>query len=168
MNILAFIVAAFVPNLIGFIWYNPKVLGNIWQKEVNLTFSPEDAAPKRMHKVMLISLVLCFLLAFSIYPSVIHQSGVMSLFQKHAAPDFPKAEDITILYKGTEIAWGGLHRSFGHGMMHGFLLSLGTILAPFAITAMYEKRSFKYVMITYGYWAISMMIMGGILCAWIK
>jgi len=37
INFLAVLVTALVPMAIGFIWYNPKVLGTVWQKETGLT-----------------------------------------------------------------------------------------------------------------------------------
>lgn len=37
MEYLWNVVAAIVPMVIGFIWYNPKVFGKIWQKDVGLT-----------------------------------------------------------------------------------------------------------------------------------
>jgi hypothetical protein len=37
INRLGQLVAALVPMLIGFIWYNPKVLGNVWMKAADMT-----------------------------------------------------------------------------------------------------------------------------------
>ena len=32
------------------------------------------------------------------------------------------------------------------------------------VNALYERRSFKYVLISGGYWIVSFMIIGGIIC----
>lgn len=32
--------------------------------------------------------------------------------------------------------------------------------------ALYERRSFKYTLVTGGFWIVCCMIMGGIICAW--
>lgn len=37
MEYLWNVVAAIVPMVIGFIWYNPKVFGKAWQKDMGLT-----------------------------------------------------------------------------------------------------------------------------------
>ena len=37
INFLAVLVAALVPMVLGFIWYNPKVMGTAWMKETGLT-----------------------------------------------------------------------------------------------------------------------------------
>ena len=35
---LSVIVGAFVPMVMGFIWYNPKVFGNAWMKSLGITY----------------------------------------------------------------------------------------------------------------------------------
>lgn len=40
------------------------------------------------------------------------------------------------------------------------------ILPAFAINALYEMKSAKYVLVNAGYFVVSLTIMGGILCAW--
>ena len=37
INFIAVLIAAVVPMVMGFIWYNPKVFGTIWMKETVLT-----------------------------------------------------------------------------------------------------------------------------------
>ena len=37
INFLALLLAALSTLVVGFIWYNPKVFGNIWMKEAGLT-----------------------------------------------------------------------------------------------------------------------------------
>lgn len=37
INWMAILVAAFIPTVIGFIWYNPKVLGNAWMQAAGMT-----------------------------------------------------------------------------------------------------------------------------------
>ena len=36
INFIIVIIAALVPTIMGFIWYNPKVLGTAWMKAANL------------------------------------------------------------------------------------------------------------------------------------
>jgi hypothetical protein len=44
------------------------------------------------------------------------------------------------------------------------MTGLFLILPVTGVGALYERRSFKYVLVSGGYWVISMMIMGGIIC----
>ena len=37
INFLALIVASLSTLVVGFIWYNPKVFGTIWMKEIGMT-----------------------------------------------------------------------------------------------------------------------------------
>ena len=63
VNFLAVLVAALVPMLVGFIWYNPKVLGNAWMQACGLT--EEKMKGANMAVVFGVSLILSFLLSFS-------------------------------------------------------------------------------------------------------
>jgi len=37
MNVYAILVAAIVPMVLGFIWYNPILFGNVWMRESGIT-----------------------------------------------------------------------------------------------------------------------------------
>ena len=36
-NFLAILVAAIAPLVLGFLWYNPKLFGNVWMREAEMT-----------------------------------------------------------------------------------------------------------------------------------
>ena len=40
-NWIAILLAAMSTLVVGFIWYNPKVFGNIWMKETGITMESE-------------------------------------------------------------------------------------------------------------------------------
>lgn len=61
INWLAVVVAALVPMLVGFVWYHPKVLGNIWMKATGLT--EEELRKSNMPLIFGAALVLAFMLA---------------------------------------------------------------------------------------------------------
>jgi hypothetical protein len=46
------------------------------------------------------------------------------------------------------------------------MTGLFLILPVLGINALYEWRSFKYTLVTGGYWVVCGMIMGGIICVW--
>lgn len=53
--------------------------------------------------------------------------------------------------------------TFKHGAAHGLIVSL-FLLVPTSITnGLYEQRSWKNMIITAGYWIITLSLMGGIL-----
>ena len=78
INFLAVLVAALVPMIMGFIWYNPKVLGNAWMKAAGL--DEEKLKGANMAVIFGLSFVLSFILAFFIQPMVIHQFHIGSAF----------------------------------------------------------------------------------------
>ena len=56
--------------------------------------------------------------------------------------------------------------TFKHGAFHGGILSLFVILPALGTNALYEQRSWKYILINVGYWLVSFVLMGGILNIW--
>lgn len=169
LNFLAIVVAALIPNIIGFIWYNPKVFGNAWMKETGLTFDPETAR-KGMFKILIISLILCFMIAFYMTMSgaVIHQMGLFSLLDGNKEAGELLKQNVIPQIKMGEHAYDIIDnfRTFKHGALHGTILGIFVLMPVIAISSMYEKRSWKYVLISSGYWIVNLIIMGGIICGW--
>jgi hypothetical protein len=52
------------------------------------------------------------------------------------------------------------------GTLYGFLTGFGFVAMGIGVNAMYEQRSFKYIIINGGYWMVSLAISGYILGAW--
>lgn len=153
----ALLIAALSSLVVGFIWYNPKVFGTIWMKEAGITRDPNDKP--NMALILGQSVVYAYLISFILQFNVIHQMGAMS-----ATMDVPNVDPSVL--KNYLAAYGETFRTFKHGALHGTMVGLLLILPSIGIPAMYEKRSFKYVLVTGGYWVITCMIMGGIICAW--
>ena len=59
LNWLAVAVSALAYFSLGAIWFNPKVFGTVWMKGHGITPTEEDK--KNMGKMMLSTLVLCFI-----------------------------------------------------------------------------------------------------------
>ncbi|MBP9069986.1 MAG: DUF1761 domain-containing protein, partial [Bacteroidia bacterium] len=51
-------------------------------------------------------------------------------------------------------------------MLHGALGGVLIALPILGTNAMFERKGFKYIAINCGYWIITMMVMGGIVCGW--
>jgi hypothetical protein len=62
VNWLSLILAALIPMVVGFIWYNPKVFGNAWMASIGMT--EEKAKEANMALTFGLSFVMALLLAF--------------------------------------------------------------------------------------------------------
>ena len=155
INFLALLLAALSTLVVGFIWYNPKVFGNIWMKETGL--KEEDMKGANMIKIFGLSIVYAFLISFVLQMIVIHQFGALGMVGGDPSKAMPS-------YNAFMSDYGTAFRTFKHGALHGFITGLFMILPVIGTNALYEKRSFKYVMVTAGFWIVSFMIMGGIIC----
>ncbi len=158
MNIYSLLTASFVSLLIGFVWYNPKVFGTIWMRESGIKFD-QDNKPN-MIKILSFHFICAFFMAIILRFLVIHQTGAIAMV---GGDDTNMNATFVAFMKefGTEF------RTFKHGALHGTMAGILFVMPLFGITALYEKRSFKYVLITSGYWIITLAVMGGIICSWI-
>ncbi len=162
INFLALLIAALVPMVMGFIWYNPKVLGKAWQQAAGVT--DEKMKGANMAVIFGVSFLLSFLLAFSIQFMVIHQFHFSSMLHKQPIND-PNTE-IGAMYKTIMAQFGSSYRTFKHGAFHGTISGFFVATPILTINALFERKSFKYIAINCGYWIICMGIMGGIVSAW--
>lgn len=159
INFLALLAAAASSMVIGFIWYNPKVFGNAWMKESGTT--EEKIKGANMAMIFVLSLFYAFLISLIIQMLTIHQFGALGMI---GGPDHINAAKPS--FKEFMADYGSAYRTFKHGALHGFMTGLFLALPMIATNALYERRSYKYSLIVGGYWAVTFMIMGGIICAW--
>lgn len=54
----------------------------------------------------------------------------------------------------------------GAGAFYGFLTGFGWIFFALAVNSLYERKSWKYIFINGGYWAVAFTIMGLIIGVW--
>ncbi|HNP33843.1 MAG TPA: DUF1761 domain-containing protein [Flavobacterium sp.] len=155
INWIAILLAAFSTLIVGFIWYNPKVFGTVWMKEAKLT--EDDIKGVNMFKMLSLTFVYAFLISFVLQMVVIHQFGALGMVG--GKPELAKPS-----YAAFMADYGTAYRTFKHGAFHGFIMSLFMVFPLFGTSALYERRSFKYVMVTTGFWVVCFMIMGGIIC----
>lgn len=160
-NILIIALAAVVPTVTGFIWYNPKVFGNAWMKAAEMT--DEKIKGANMLVILGISVVLSFLLAFSIQYLAIHQLSMYSILLNEPGFGDPNSE-VMIYLDDFMKKYGTNFRTFKHGALHGTLAGFTIALPILATNALFERKGFKYIAINGGYWIVTMAIMGGIIC----
>lgn len=144
INFLALLLAALSTLVVGFIWYNPKVFGTIWMKESGMT----EEKMKGSNMIMLfgLSIIYAFLMSFILQMLVIHQFGALGMVGGDASKALPS-------YEAFMADYGTAFRTFKHGALHGFMTGLFLTLPVIGTNALYEKRSFKYVLISGGLWA---------------
>ncbi len=158
INWIAIVLATLSTLIVGFIWYNPKVFGTIWMKESGIKREGSKPNDSEMVKMLGISLIYAFFISFFLQYVVIHQMGANS-----AAMNIPNVDPSVL--ENYRKAYGQTYRTFKHGALHGFIAGLFFALPMIGTNSLYEKRSFKYVLVSGGYWIICCMIMGGIICA---
>jgi hypothetical protein len=154
-NFYAVLVSALVTLLVGFVWYNPKVFGTIWMNETGMT--EEKAKQSNLLKVFGLTIFYSLLLS-TIMPSlVIHQMGVLGVFEGNDKnPEFIEFMNLH----------GDAFRTFKHGALHGFISGVFFALPITAINSLFEQKSWKFILVTSGYWIVSLTIMGAIICGW--
>ncbi|MDI5886489.1 MULTISPECIES: DUF1761 domain-containing protein [Flavobacterium] len=157
INFLALFVAALSTLVVGFVWYNPKVFGTIWMKESGMT--EEKMKGGNMLLTFGLSLLYAFFISFIIQMLTIHQFGALGMVG--GDPSIAKPS-----YEAFMADYGMAFRTFKHGALHGFMTGLFLVLPVIGTNALYERRSFKYTLVTGGFWIVCFMIMGGIICAW--
>ncbi len=154
---------AIIPLIIGFIWYNPAVFGKAWMKaaEVDEERVRSINPVKTYGLTFLYSIFAAYLLAMF----AVHQTSIFQLV--FSDPSFSdESSDTYQMVSNFMAEFGGTHRSFGHGIIHGLELALLSGLVFVGVPAMFEARSFKYTMIHTGYWIVCFILMGGILCVY--
>lgn len=160
-NFVITAVAALIPLVVGAIWYNPKVLGSAWMKANN--FGENYVSTHKMGKIMALSFVFNFFIAFILNTFVIHQFGFFSTLMSD--PSLTEVGSETYKYAQEFMErFGGNFRTFKHGALHGTMVGLFIVLPIVGTHALYESKGFKYIAIHVGYWMVSLALMGGVLC----
>ncbi len=163
VNFVAVLVAALVPTVIGFIWYNPKVFGTAWMNASGMT--EEKIKGGNMPLIFGVSFVLSLLLAMYMNVLAIHQNNIDGVFMVENQVPAPGSEEAVFLADFHE-KYDGLHRTFNHGVVHGIFATILFILPILGTNALFERKGWKYILVNVGYWLVTVSIMAGIVCAW--
>jgi len=166
INWLSIIVAALIPLLVGFVWYNPKTFGTAWMKSAGMT--EESMQGANMAVIFGSTFVLGLLLAMGIGGLATHDGFVQGALYYVTGGEVPAA--------GSEAeTWWSYYlnnlaadnHTFKHGAFHGFMFGGFFISLPvLAINALFERKSWKYILINAGFWIVCCTLMGGLLAAW--
>lgn len=163
MNFIAILVSALVPTVIGFIWYNPKVLGTAWMNASGMTEEKMQGA--NMAVIFGVSLVLSIMLAMSMAGLSIHQLALDSLLLNQ--PGFgEQGSELMVWLEGFKETHKNNFRTFPHGLLHGAIAGIFFVLPVLGTNALFERKGIKYIAINVGYWLVTLALMGGIISVW--
>lgn len=165
MNFAVVFLTALIPLIIGFIWYNNKVFGNAWMAASGMT--PEHAKSNNMLKVFSLTYLLSVFIATILMAVTIHQTHLFSIFANDPTMRDPNSE-VSKLLADIMAKYGNNFRTFKHGAFHGVIFTIMLVMPVIGINAIFERRSFKYVAIHTGFWLVSIALMGGCICQFIK
>ncbi|MFC0603440.1 DUF1761 domain-containing protein [Winogradskyella pulchriflava] len=160
INFLAVLVAAIVPMVMGFLWYNPKLFGNAWMREAGMT--EEKMKSGNMGVIFGVSFLLSILLAFFTQTLSIHQFGALGMIGGDPAMD-----GILPSFQAFMDDYGTAYRTYKHGAFHGLLAGLFIVFPILATNGLFERKSWKYIFINTGYWTVTLVIMNAIVCGWV-
>ncbi|MEN2415371.1 DUF1761 domain-containing protein [Flavobacterium mesophilum] len=158
INFVALFVAAVVTLLTGFIWYHPKVFGTIWMRENN--FTQEQLRSGNMLKIFGLTYIFSLMITMILMALTIHQSGAVGMV---GGP--PMLANAKPSFAAFMADYGTAYRTFKHGALHGFMSGLFFAFPIVGINGLFERKSWKYIFIHAGYWMLTLMLMGGIICA---
>ena len=166
-NLLVLALSALIPLVVGSLWYSPFLFAKSWQEATGVT--PEKAKNSGMAVSMAVLYVCSFFISIAVMVSVIHQFGFNSMLQD-AAGKAGMADANSALHGMVTTIWHGYghaFRTYRHGALHGAILAVFFALPLIASSAVFEQRGAKYIFITWGFWAINLILMGAVLCHWI-
>jgi hypothetical protein len=163
MNYLVIFGTALVPLIVGFIWYNNAFgFGKAWMAATGLKEEDlqRDFSPVKVYGS---AYLLGIFLAVAMMPMTIHQMGLTSMLADQASLNDPNSE-LSKTLASLLATYGNEFRTFKHGAFHGLINAIFLALPIIATSALFERRSWKYIFIHLGYWMITMAIMGGLIC----
>lgn len=158
-NFYMYFVAGLIPLLIGAVYYHEKVVGGAWMRANG--FTAKDLEGANMAMIFGLAYFFSVVIAFILTGSVIHQGNVVQMMIPEVLESGSAAHQ-----QASELLtqYGDKHRNFGHGAVHGVILTIFLIFPLISINALFERRSWKYIFIHSGYWLICLTLMGGLLC----
>ena len=158
-NFYMFALTALIPLIVGAVYYNPKVLGSAWMKSNG--FTTKDLEGGNMPVIFGVSFLMGILISMTMGGIAIHQMGVVQTAFGAMSEGNPDAINDASAFLAK---YGDAHRTFAHGALHGAFFTIFFVLPLLAINALFERRSWTYILIHTGYWLISLTLIGGVLC----
>ena len=73
--------------------------------------------------------------------------------------------EINTFYMEVMNKYGSNFRTFKHGAFHGSFTGMMFVLPVITISALFEQRSWRYIVLHAGYWIVCLGLMGGLISA---
>ena len=167
MNYLVIFGAGAIPLIVGTLWYSNKFgFGHAWLKQSGLTVEDTE---RNFNPLKIFGLTYLFgcMIAGALLQMTIHQTGLTSMLMgvsgvEDKTTEVGKAVDFLMTNYGQNF------RTFKHGALHGTIYAVFLVLPVIGITALFERRSFKYIFLHFGFFAITLALMGGVVCQFMK
>lgn len=160
MHWAVLVAAALIPLIVGCIWYHKAVFGKHWMRANGLR--DEDVQRRNMVRLLALSFVLSLMLSAALAPIVIHQFALAGFLGGDAAHQPGERWLLSAM-----MAYERDVRTFHHGAFHGALSATFFTLPLIGIVALMERKSWRYILIHWGYWLVTLTLMGGVLCKWL-
>jgi hypothetical protein len=155
------LLAALVPVVFGLIWYNPYLLGKVW--EMCGVPTVKMGTGKLALTVVLTYIAGYYIASHVLGSIVIHQRGIYSMLAGN--PDMhDKSSALYNTVQGLMDKYGTNYRTFKHGAYHGFFTGLYLVLPILLVTGLIESKRVCSVLVHAAFWTACLAVMGGIIC----
>jgi len=159
-------IIALIPLAVGAVWYGP-LFGKPWQRESGV--SDAQLADTNALKLYGLFYLYSFLFVTFLPTLVMHQTGLSGLFGM--LPEWSESgsalwHDLNVLDEKYGMYTRHLH--FGHGAIHGIMGALFIVAPVICIHGLFERKSWKFMLIHVGYWIVIMALMGGAVCEFLE
>lgn len=162
-NYLVILAAGLIPMFVGFLYYHPKTFEPAWMKSTGLT--REDVDGGNMLMIMGISFLLSCVISMAMVTWTNHQLSLQGLFIMD--PSFQEVgSPMRAAFDSIMTDFGMRHRTFGHGAAHGLFAGLAIAFPIIAIKSLFERKSWKHIFISAGYWLITLILICGVVGAY--
>ncbi len=158
INFYLLFFTALIPLIIGSVWYSNLLFGKTWFKVSGMT---EDKMKSgNMLIIFGLTYILGLMLSAAMMSWCVHQFATQSLFatQEGFADQTGQYYEY---FQNFMSQFGGLHRSFGHGAVHGGFAAMFIVLPIIAINSLFERKGWKYILVHLGYWLVTLILIGG-------
>ncbi len=155
------LLAALIPVIVGSIYYHPKCFGSMWKRISGV--SSEKMTSRQVISLIGLSYLLGLIMASTIMGLVVHQLSIYAIFE--GSPGYLETgSDLQKYLTDFMSDYGNNHRNFRHGAIHGGWTAISFALPLIAIVGMLERRGWKYIGVHFGYWFLTLILMGGLIC----
>lgn len=160
-NFLVIAACAFIPFSIAFVWFHPSVFGGeTWKAVAQLTDAQNAKAIRPWQ--LLLTIVLNFFIAFGLFVMTVHGTHILGLHGGDVEAMKNSASTMAFMAEH-----GSNYVTFSHGIGHGLVLGFVAFVLPIlGYAVIFERKSFKYLLVNGGFWAISLTLMACIISRW--